>query len=102
MVQEKIEAWYLGIDMGTGSCKSVIVDEQAHVLGFGVGNYTAGDAKAEWQEHDPQAILAGMLRSVRAARADAVSFAVMQERSIEEAFTFDSHFATMGYRMLPD
>jgi predicted nucleic acid-binding protein len=34
--------------------------------------------------------------------ADAVSFAVMQERGMEEAFTFDSHFATMGYRMLPE
>lgn len=32
---------------------------------------------------------------------DAVSFAVMQERGIEEAFTFDSHFATLGFRMIP-
>ena len=34
--------------------------------------------------------------------ADAVSFAVMQARGIQEAFTFDSHFATMGFQMLPD
>ena len=33
--------------------------------------------------------------------ADAVSFVIMQERGIEEAFTFDSHFATMGFRMIP-
>jgi predicted nucleic acid-binding protein len=33
---------------------------------------------------------------------DAVSFAVMQERGIEEAFTFDRHFAAMGFRMPPD
>jgi predicted nucleic acid-binding protein len=33
---------------------------------------------------------------------DAVSFVVMQERGIEEAFTFDSHFATMGFRMIPE
>ena len=33
--------------------------------------------------------------------ADAVSFAVMREREIEAAFTFDSHFATLGFRMLP-
>ena len=32
---------------------------------------------------------------------DAVSFAVMQERGIDEAFTFDRHFATMGFRMMP-
>ncbi len=33
--------------------------------------------------------------------ADAVSFVVMQERGIEEVFTFDRHFATMGFRMIP-
>ena len=33
--------------------------------------------------------------------ADAVSFAVMRERAIAEAFTFDSHFATIGFQKLP-
>lgn len=33
--------------------------------------------------------------------ADAVSFAVMQARGIKQAFTFDSHFTTMGFQMLP-
>ncbi len=33
---------------------------------------------------------------------DAVSFVVMQEMGIEEAFTFDKHFAVMGFRMIPD
>lgn len=33
--------------------------------------------------------------------ADAVSFVVMQERRMERAFTFDSHFATMGFERLP-
>jgi predicted nucleic acid-binding protein len=32
---------------------------------------------------------------------DAVSFVVMQGRGIDEAFASDSHFVTMGYRMLP-
>ena len=32
---------------------------------------------------------------------DAVSFAVMQQRGIQQAFTFDSHFATLGFEMLP-
>lgn len=32
---------------------------------------------------------------------DAVSFALMQEQDIQEAFTFDRHFATVGYSMLP-
>jgi uncharacterized protein len=33
--------------------------------------------------------------------ADAVSFAVMRERTIEEAFTFDSHFVIMGFKKIP-
>ena len=32
---------------------------------------------------------------------DAVSFEVMRVRRIAEAFTFDRHFATAGYRMVP-
>jgi uncharacterized protein len=32
---------------------------------------------------------------------DAVSFAVMQEQAIQEAFTFDKHFASLGFQMLP-
>jgi len=33
--------------------------------------------------------------------ADAVSFAVMQERGITEAFAFDQHFRTAGFALLP-
>lgn len=33
--------------------------------------------------------------------ADAVSFAVMMERGIEEAFAFDRHFVTAGFRLVP-
>lgn len=33
---------------------------------------------------------------------DAVSFAVMKDREIEEAFAFDQHFLTAGFRLLPE
>jgi len=33
--------------------------------------------------------------------ADAVSFVVMQDRGIEQAFAFDQHFVTAGFRLLP-
>jgi predicted nucleic acid-binding protein len=33
--------------------------------------------------------------------ADAVSFVVMRQRKIAEAFAFDSHFATAGFTMVP-
>jgi hypothetical protein len=32
---------------------------------------------------------------------DCTSFAIMHERSLWEAFTFDSHFQQMGFRMWP-
>ncbi len=31
---------------------------------------------------------------------DAVSFALMRTQGIEEAFTFDNHFAAIGFRMI--
>lgn len=33
--------------------------------------------------------------------ADAVSFAVMQQRGITEAFAFDRHFTTAGFAVVP-
>lgn len=33
--------------------------------------------------------------------ADAVSFALMQERGIKDAFAFDHHFTVMGFRLVP-
>lgn len=32
---------------------------------------------------------------------DAVSFAVMQQRSLNQVFAFDSHFQVMGFTLLP-
>ncbi len=32
---------------------------------------------------------------------DAVSFALMKARGIKEAFTFDKHFSTLGFRRVP-
>ena len=33
--------------------------------------------------------------------ADAVSFALMQQRNITEAFAFDRHFLTAGFMLQP-
>jgi gluconokinase len=59
--------WFLGIDLGTGSCKRVVIDENADVLGFGVGEYTAGDVHDRWQEQNPQELLQAAIISVRNA-----------------------------------
>ena len=67
MSERKIDAWFLGVDLGTGSCKTVVVDEKARILSFSVGDYDAGRLQEKWQEQDPKAILNGMIYSVREA-----------------------------------
>lgn len=59
--------WFLGIDLGTGSCKSTIVDEKAQILGFGSGDYAGANTYQKWNEQEPGSILAGMIHSVRVA-----------------------------------
>jgi gluconokinase len=63
----KRSSWFLGLDLGTGSCKSVVVDEQAEVLGFAVGDYPGAEASDRWQEQDPQHLFAAAVASARSA-----------------------------------
>jgi gluconokinase len=65
------KSWFLGIDLGTGSCKSVVIDENADVLGFGVGEYAGSDARDRWQEQNPGELLQAATTSVRNALARA-------------------------------
>jgi gluconokinase len=60
-------SWFLGIDLGTGSCKSIVVDAQAKVLGFGVGEYSGAEARDRWQEQDPRDLVKATIASVRQA-----------------------------------
>ena len=64
-------AWFLGIDLGTGSCKSVVITENADILGFGVGEYTGSDAHNRWQEQNPRELVQAAITSVRNALARA-------------------------------
>jgi gluconokinase len=59
--------WFLGIDLGTGSCKSIVVDEMGAVLGFGIGRYRGETVQNRWKEQDPEALLEGLIHAVRAA-----------------------------------
>jgi gluconokinase len=63
----KISSWFLGVDLGTGSCKSIVVDEQAKVLGFAVGEYSGAEAHDRWQEQNPRDLVKAAVFSVRQA-----------------------------------
>src|SRR3990172_8066120 len=71
MSENEHSDWFLGIDLGTGSCKSIIVDEQARQLGFGAGSYARRETTGKWDEQDPQELLSAMIQSVRSAIRDA-------------------------------
>ncbi len=60
-------AWFLGIDLGTGSCKSVVITEKAEILGFGIGEYGGSDAHNRWQEQTPRELVQAAINSVRNA-----------------------------------
>jgi len=71
MADKEHTDWFLGIDLGTGSCKSVIIDARAQLLGFGVGKYARRESTEQWDEMAPQELLSAIIQSVRAAIQDA-------------------------------
>lgn len=71
MAEYKRTEWFLGIDLGTGSCKSVIIDAQARLLGFGAGSYSKRESTSQWEGQHPQELISAMIQSVRSAIQDA-------------------------------
>ena len=61
--------WFMGIDLGTGSCKTIVVDEEAKVLGFSSAEYSGLLAQVRWQEQDPKDLLKAAIASARGAVA---------------------------------
>ncbi len=59
--------FFLGIDLGTGSCKAVVVDRAGRICGAGQGEYTSRSAFPQWNEQDPQGLVAGMVVAARQA-----------------------------------
>jgi gluconokinase len=68
-VSMKHSDWFIGIDLGTGSCKSIVVDEQARVLGFASAEYSGLQAQDRWQEQDPKELLKAAIDSAGGAVA---------------------------------
>jgi len=67
MAAKKSDEWYIGVDLGTGSCKSIIIDARARVLGFGAGDYAATEVQTKWKEQNPEALVDAMVHSVSSA-----------------------------------
>ncbi len=64
-------ATLLGIDVGTGSVKALVVDERGHTLGQGSSEYSQSRLLAGWAEQDPEQWWQATLLAVRQAIASA-------------------------------
>ncbi|HEY7032024.1 MAG TPA: xylulokinase [Thermomicrobiales bacterium] len=58
----------LGIDLGTGSVKAVIVAPDGRVLGRGSAGYSIRQTRPGWAEQEPEDWWRGTVKAVRAAR----------------------------------
>jgi xylulokinase len=57
----------LGIDVGTQSCKCVVLDTNGHILGVGQQNYDVMTSHPQWAEQDPAVWWDALVNSTRAA-----------------------------------
>jgi gluconokinase len=59
--------WFIGIDLGTSGCKTIVIDSQVRVLGFGASTYS--DLCDQWDVgwQDPDILLKAVYQSVRSA-----------------------------------
>lgn len=55
------EPWFLGIDLGTGSCKVMIIDQELNILGTAASDYKP----TAWKEQDPDITMESMVKTVR-------------------------------------
>ena len=63
----------LGIDLGTGSAKALIVDERGQTLGSGYASYPLRHPHPGWAEQEPDEWWRGAIAAVRMAHIKAVA-----------------------------
>ena len=58
------EEFAIGIDLGTGSCKTVVLGKSGEVLGIASANYAAKNISSKWKEQDPDSLYNGVISSL--------------------------------------
>ncbi len=64
MKEFKLMDLFLGIDIGTGSCKSSIISSDGKLLATSNSNYSDATDKPQWKEQSPELIIRGMINAV--------------------------------------
>jgi gluconokinase len=57
--------YVLGIDLGTSSCKTVVMSPSYKILGAGSSGYFSPNIHSQWQEQDPDIFLRATIQAVR-------------------------------------
>lgn len=68
---------FLGIDLGTGSVKALVVADSRHILGRGSAEYPILQPQPGYAEQDPEAWWQATIRAVRAALTEAKSVEIL-------------------------
>lgn len=55
----------IGIDLGTGSCKTILLNQDREILGHSSAIYPSDDTKSRWKEQHPESLLNGVVSAVR-------------------------------------
>lgn len=63
--------WFMGIDLGTGSCKSAVVDPDGAVIGFDAVDYGGDTSDGTYQEQEADRLAEATVVSARGAAARA-------------------------------
>ena len=58
------EKFAIGIDLGTGSCKTIVLGESGKVHGFASATYETRKNFSKWVEQDPEALFDGLVNSL--------------------------------------
>ena len=69
--------WFLGIDLGTGSCKAMIIDQERNILAVDACDY----GQMNWKEQDPEITWQSVVKAARSvqdkARVDPANCAAL-------------------------
>ncbi len=64
---KKESEYAIGIDLGTGSCKIIIIDTSGKSLGFGSSDYFSSSNEASWTDQDPEFLFSVLIQSLKSA-----------------------------------
>jgi len=61
------QTFAIGIDLGTGSCKTILLNPGGEILGHASASYPSDGAESRWKEQYPGSLLRGVISSVNQA-----------------------------------